>query len=273
MRIVAHQIALAAMLAAATITVSAAASQTEMVLDEREALRISQAAIGRTLKGYEFRDTERRVVKLADFRGKPLILQLIYTSCYHSCPLAVQNLDRSVEAAAKTFGGDAFAVVTIGFDYRSDTPERLRAFATDQGINRSNWQFLAGSPEAIDRLIADVGFVFAPSPRGFDHLAQTTIVDAEGVVFRQVYGSDIDVPGIVEPLKALLYGRTADYATVAGLINRLKLFCTIYDPRSERYRFDYSIFIGIAVGGLILSTMAVILARAIYREYRGGRNA
>ncbi len=273
MRSLALPLAIAGLLAAiASASLHNAAAATP-VLDEREALRISQSAIGRRLDGFEFRDTERRVIRLADYRGKPLLVQLIYTSCYHSCPLAVQTLDRAVEAAAETFGDKAFEIVTIGFDYRADTPERLRAYAKDQGIDRTNWRFLAGTPETIDRLIETIGFVFVPSPRGFDHLAQTTVVDANGVVFRQIYGSEIDAPGIVEPLKALLYGRTADFVSVSGLINRLKLFCTIYDPRSERYRFDYSIFIGIAVGGLILSTMAGVLARAIYREFRTGRNA
>ena len=259
-----------------TLCVSAApdpAAANAPVLDEKQALRVSQAAIGRPLDGFVFRDTERRAVRLADFRGKPLLVQLIYTSCYHSCPLAVQTLDRAVEAAAATFGADAFEVVTIGFDTRADTPERLRAYAKDQGIDRPNWRFLAAGPDTVDRLIAALGFVFVPSPRGFDHLAQTTVVDAEGVVFAQVYGSDIDAPGIVEPLKALISGRGSDFVSVSGLINRLKLFCTIYDPRSERYRFDYSIFIGVTVGGLVLSAMAFVLARAILREFRSGRNA
>ena len=43
-------------------------------------------------------------------------------------------------------------------------------------------------------------------PRGFDHLAQTTVIDAHGRIYRQVYGDAFAVPALVEPLKDLALG-------------------------------------------------------------------
>src|SRR5690606_7031663 len=96
------------------------------VLDEAEALRIGQAAIGRQLDDYVLRDTSARRVALADFRGKPLMISFVYTSCSTVCPIIVQTLDAAVGAAEKALGQDSFAVVTVGFDVRNDTPERMR---------------------------------------------------------------------------------------------------------------------------------------------------
>jgi protein SCO1/2 len=45
-------------------------------------------------------------------------------------------------------------------------------------------------------------------------------------------------------------------------INNVRLFCTIYDPASGGYRFDYSLFIAIGIGTILLGAMAVFLIRA-----------
>jgi protein SCO1/2 len=53
-----------------------------------------------------------------------------------------------------------------------------------------------------------------------------------------------------------------------GIVNRVRLFCTIYDPTTGRYRFDYSIFISMVVGSLTLGTIAFVLVRAWLRGRR-----
>jgi len=236
-------------------------AQAAMVLDEAEALRISQAAIGNQLPDLAFHDTSRQAVTLAEFRGKPLIVNLVYTACSQSCPVVVQTLYDAVASAQATFGEDTFAVATIGFDPRHDTPEQMRAYAGSQGIGLANWHFLSGDPTTIAKLAARTGFTMVPSPQGFDHMTQTTIVDQDGVIYRQVYGAGFVVPELVEPLKDLLYGRPSNWTSVDGLINRLRLFCTLYDPRTDRYRFDYAVVIGTAIGVASLSVVLIVLVR------------
>ena len=42
---------------------------------------------------------------------------------------------------------------------------------------------------------------------------------------------------------------------LAGLTSRIKLFCTTYDPVRDGYYFDYSLFLGILIGGsIVIST-------------------
>jgi protein SCO1/2 len=238
------------------------------VLDEALALRTSQAAIGNRLGELSFHDTSRHPVTLESFRGKPLVVNLVYTGCSQSCPVVVQTLYDAVASAQATFGADAFAIATIGFDPRHDTPEQMQAYARSQGVGLANWHFLSGDPATIAQLAAQTGFVMVPSPQGFDHMAQTTIVDQDGVVYRQVYGAGFAVPAIVEPLKDLLYGRHSDWSSVDGLLNRLRLFCTLYDPRTDRYRFDYAVVIGAAIGVASLSVVLLVLVREWRRTSR-----
>lgn len=257
-------------LPAAILIGLASAAQAATVLDQDEALRISQAAIGKPLDDLSFRDTERKPVHLADFRGKPLIVNLVYTGCTQACPLVVQTLYDAVASAQDAFGDDAFAVVTIGFDPRHDTPEQMRAYARSQGVDLPGWHFLSGDASTIERLAEQIGFVIAPSPQGFDHMAQTTIVDQDGVVYRQVYGAAFDAPALVEPLKELVFGRRSAWTSLDGLINRVRLFCTLYDPRTGGYRFDYSVVIGAAIGLVSLSAVLIVLVRE-WRRSGGSR--
>jgi protein SCO1 len=255
---------LAAGLAAPSVLAAPAAQ-----FDEQAALATSQAAIGREVAGFRFHDTAGRAVMLERYRGKPLVVSLIYTGCNNTCPVITQTLIDALSAAEEVFGTNAFAAVTVGFDAAQDTPERMRAFRRDQGVRLTNWTFLSGDAPTIDALARTIGFAFTPSPAGYDHMVQTTILDGEGRIYRQVYGDDFAAPSLVEPLKALIFGTEASILSLDGLIDRVRLFCTVYNPSSGRYRFDYSLFIGMAAGLSVLGFLAFLLLRE-WRRTRAG---
>jgi protein SCO1/2 len=261
-------IALPLALLAAPSPAAAHGHDTRQLLFDRDgALAYSQRAIGGTLGDHRLIDPDGRVVDLFAFRGKPLVVNLIYTSCAHGCPLTVQSLRRAVEVAQGALGRDAFAVITVGFDSRNDTPARMRAYARSRGIDRPGWSALAADQGSIERLAAKLGFLFAASPAGFDHLAQTTIVDAQGRVYRQVYGETFAPPSLVEPLKDLVLGRSAGLTTLAGIAQRVRWLCTVYDPASDRYRFSYAVLLQYGIGALSLTLTAIFLFRA-WRQAR-----
>lgn len=241
--------------------------------DAKAALAYSQAAIGHQLGDYTFRNRRGKVVRLSTYRGRPLVVSLVYTACTQSCPVILQSLRDAVVAAQEALGKDSFAVVTIGFDSRNDTPSRMRAYVGSRGLDRPNWAFLSGDDKTIQRLSRTLGFIFYPSPKGFDHLAQISVIDAQGKVYRQVYGANFGPPRLVEPLKDLVFGRAANFDSVSGIINRVRLFCTFYDPASGRYRFDYSMFIGGAVGLIVLVVMGTIIVRGWLGQRRRGADA
>ena len=99
------------------------------------------------------------------------------------------------------------------------------------------------------------------SAKGFDHLSQVTIIDAAGVVHGQVYGEAFATPHLVEPLKELVLGTAAPFSSLEDLIKRVRLYCTIYDPAADRYRFDYSLFMQIAIGAVNVGVLLVVVAR------------
>jgi len=263
--------------ALATLVVSLAASgatransdghQDAKVFDEDSALAYSRAALGRRLGAHVLTAPDGTPVTLVGLAGRPLIINFVYTSCVHTCPIVTQTLERAVEMARDTLGPDSFRVATIGFDAPKDTPERMAIFARQQGVGDDGWLFLSADAETAATLTAELGFVFFRSPKGFDHITQTTLVDGEGRVVRQIYGSNFEPPALVGPLMDLALGRPLAGDTIGGLIDRLRLFCTIYDPKLDRYRLDYSIFVAFAVGTLSLGAVAVFLVH-LWRQSR-----
>lgn len=239
---------------------TAAAGAPAAAPDESAALAASQAAIGRQLGDYPFIDQNGRPLRLSSLRGKPVVLSLVYTSCFRICSGLTLHLRDVVSEAQRALGPDTFTVLTVGFDTPNDTPERMRLYAEERGAQMQDWHFASTDAATVDRLARDVGFTYRRSPKGFDHITQTTIIDGSGHVVLQVYGQDFMPPSLVEPLKRLARGREIERGTLDGLLRSVKLFCTIYDPASGRYRFDYSIVADAIAGLLALGMVAIVIA-------------
>jgi protein SCO1/2 len=238
--------------------------------DPDRALQISQAAVGRTIGDYQFVDRLNRDVSLHDYAGKPLVISMIFTSCHHVCPMTTKHLDKAVQSARDALGNDSFEVVTIGFDTVNDTPAAMAAFARQQGVHADGWRFLSASKETIEALSADLGFIYFPTPRGFDHINQVTIIDRDSKVYNQVYGVTFELPWLVEPLKQLVFNRPESVGhAVASLVDRVRLFCTVYNPASGRYEIDNSLFIQIAIGFIIVLSVGLYL----WRGFRPSRES
>ena len=233
-----------------------------------EALSISTGAVGKMIPDIELTRADGKVISLHKYIGKPLLVSFIFTSCYHVCPAITRHLKTAVREAEDSLGEDSFNVLTIGFDTANDTPAAMAVFAAEQSVNEDNWNFLSATPDAIDSLTETLGFVYFPSPRGFDHINQVTVIDKDGIIYRQVYGAAFDLPWLMEPLKQVVFNHPEPGGqTIDGLWDRVRLFCTVYDPRTGRYRFDYSLFVQIGVGALVILSVLTYL----FIEYRRSR--
>jgi protein SCO1 len=223
------------------------------------ALRTSQAAIGRVVGDHELIDQHGRPLRLKDLRGRPLVLSLVYTRCYYVCSGLTLHLRDVVRIASETLGAGSFSVLTVGFDSAHDSPERMRSYGRDRGIADPQWRLASADEATVRRLSDEVGFTWVASPRGFDHVAQVTVLDANGQVVQQVYGPDLTPPDLVEPLRRLLLGRGIERTSVRGLIDKVRLYCSVYDAATGRYRFDYSMLAGAIPVLMVLGMLAVAI--------------
>lgn len=236
-------------------------------LDPRAVFERSEAAVGRTVGGYVLTDSTGAPLALSAYRGKPLVLSLVYTSCSSVCPATTQHLINAVAEARRVFGSGEFAVLTVGFDARNDTPAHLAQFAAVQGVKLDNWRLASGDAGTISALLRDLGFSYAAVAGGFDHITQTTILDRTGAIYRHVYGEDFPIQVVIEPLKDVIYG-TATSFSLRGIFDRIKFICTTYDPGAGRYRIDYGLMFGSVIAAISLLVMGAFLLREWRRAVR-----
>lgn len=243
-------------------------------LDAEIAYELSQAAVGRMTGEHVLTDQRGEPLALAGLRGRPLIVSLVFTSCATVCPLTTDHLRDQVLAARKALGDDGFAVLTFGFDASGDRPAQLAAFAgTHRIAGIPDWFIASADEETTDAFLAELGFSFATAARGFDHVTQTTILDAEGRVYRQIYGDAFPLQVMVEPLKELVLGKRTRSVALPDLIDRINFLCTVYNPRTGAYRFDYGILFGIFFGAVSLILTGAVILRLWFERRRALQQA
>ncbi|MBK7249692.1 MAG: SCO family protein [Gammaproteobacteria bacterium] len=254
---------------AMAIALAAASTASAEGLETRSTINASQAVIGRQVGDHWFTATDGRALRLSDLRGRPVVVSLIYTSCHEVCPGATTELQRAVRAARQVLRHNDFTVLSIGFDTGHDTPPRMLSFARSLGLQAEpGWRFLSTDAATIAELARELGFTYRPTPRGFDHVLQTTVLDREGRVFGQIYGMQIAPPALVEPLKRIYLGAAPATAPGVTWLERARLLCTVFDPKAGRYRFDYSLIISMITGALSFAAIAGFIVHSLRGRQR-----
>ncbi|MBI5923349.1 MAG: SCO family protein [Betaproteobacteria bacterium] len=239
--------------------------------DPALALQTSQAVVGKTLADHTLLDRSGRPVQLSSYRGKPLLVSFIYTGCFQVCPTTTRALQGAVRAVQEAWGRDQFNVISIGFNQPADTPQALKSYAAQFGIDDPNWEFLSPPASIVDALTRDFGFSYVATPAGFDHILQISIVDAQGRVYRQIYGDSFAGNMLGEPLKQLINGApVADKTSLAAIIDRVRIICTVYDPVTGEYRVNNGLLLEIA-GGLTFLIAVIWFFLAEWRKQRNLR--
>ena len=259
-------------LSVAALLLAAAAGSAFATIDESQAMAASRAAIGSEPGAHWFTDVHGRRVSLAEYRGKPLVVSFVYTGCSQVCPTTTRFLAKAVREARDVVGADGFRVISIGFDIPADNPVSMRVFAKRNGIDDPRWAFLTPDPGGPQALAREFGFAFEQRSGGFDHLTQVTVLDANGRVYAQVNGETFALPMLVQPLRELALGapREAQAGRAGGgLLERVRLLCSVYDPLTGKYRLDYGLFIELGVGFLCLGATLAFLVREHRRRARG----
>ena len=260
------------LLAALIVATAAGAADGAGALDEKEALRASQAVIGSAVPDHALLDRDGRPLRLSSYRGKPLLVSFIYTGCFQVCPTQTRALNEAVKGLDAVFGPHQFNIVSIGFNQPFDSPTAMRAFAAQQRISAPNWAFLSPPPTTVDRLTRDFGFTYAATPAGFDHLLGVTVVDAAGRIHTQVLGNRLTAAQLGEPLRELLRAAPLpQQLRLADVVERIRILCAVYDPETGTYRYDTKLIFMIAGGLTFFVSVGVYLLRDRLRRRRETR--
>jgi protein SCO1/2 len=239
-------------------------------LQERDALAAGEAAVGRRVPDMAMLDRQGRTVRLSAYRGKPLLVSFIYTGCFQICPTQTRALHEAVQGLSKLLGPSQFNVVSIGFNQPFDSHDAMRDFAARQRIDYPNWEFLSPPREAVEPLTRAFGFSYVATPAGFDHVLGVTVVDGEGRIHAQVYGDRLRADQLGQPLRRLLLDAPAppSASAIGAAIERIRILCTVYDPETGEYRYDYKLILSFIGGSLFFLTAFIYLVIAVREQRR-----
>ena len=183
-----------------------------------------------------FKDEQGREVRLGEFfKGRPVVLALVYYSCPMLCNQVLNGMLSSFRKVSFNIGED-FEVVTVSFDPK-ETPHLAAAKketyvkAYNRASANAGWHFLTGDEANIKRLTEAIGFRYAwdEQTKQFAHASGIMVVTPEGRLARYFYGiqykhQDLRL-GLVE----------ASENKIGNVVDALMLYCYHYDPATGKY--------------------------------------
>ncbi len=125
--------------------------------------------------------------RLAELRGRPVVLAMFFASCTYACPTTIGDILRIREKLPAGLRDEA-RVVMVTFDVERDTPAALRDFRESRALPE-DWVLLHGSADSVRELAALLGVKFKREADGqFAHSNLVTILSREGEIVHQRAG-------------------------------------------------------------------------------------
>jgi protein SCO1 len=147
---------------------------------------------------FELRNQDSERVSMRDFRGEPVIVTFLYTTCEETCPIQAQI----VRGALDQLGHDVPAIA-IAVDPPRDTPARARAFLSKQrALGRLD--FVLGTRAELRPLWR--GYAIRPQSVRQEHQARFTLVDPRGYQRVGYPGSQATPERLAHDLRLLAQG-------------------------------------------------------------------
>ncbi|HTP87706.1 MAG TPA: SCO family protein [Bryobacteraceae bacterium] len=183
-----------------------------------------------------FRDETGAAVRLGSyFRGRPVIVNLVYYQCPMLCNMILTGMVNTLKVLSLEPGRD-FDIVTISFD-PTETPQLAAAKRATylKEYNRPGaanaWHFLTGDETQIHKVTGAIGFRYRWDDRqkAWAHASGIFIATPEGRLSRYIYG-------VYYPRRDVRLSLVEASANKIGTLNdQVLLFCYHYDPRNGKY--------------------------------------
>jgi protein SCO1 len=162
------------------------------------------AAAASSLTDTRLVDQNGKTMSLAALKGKPLVVDFIYTSCPGPCLMETAKLTNVAVGLGADLGWKV-AIVSITVDPEHDGPAQLREYAQQQGADKKGWYFLTGSAADVDLALAGFKMFREKGPDGsVGHLVDMILVGPDGREMREYDGQIVKPKQIVDDVRKAL---------------------------------------------------------------------
>jgi protein SCO1/2 len=162
-----------------------------VVADNGQTLRLpptpEKLAIGAAVPDFTLTDQSSRPVHLADFRGRVVALNFVYTRC--PLPDVCPRLCAGFARLQKRFAGRDLALVSVTLDPQYDSPEVLAGYAKIWRADPARWHFLTGGFEDVQRVAGRFGIISWPEEGLLTHTSETAVIARDGKLVALITGS------------------------------------------------------------------------------------
>ena len=122
-------------------------------------------------------DVDGATRTLDDYKGRPIVMTMAYTSCRKTCSSSMLALRKMQEILARQRRDVSFVVVS--YDPTHDSPQQWRRYRDARGLPTS-WHFLSGSEADTRRLAEFLGLKYWVYDEHVMHDFDIVIFDADG---------------------------------------------------------------------------------------------
>jgi protein SCO1/2 len=130
-------------------------------------------------------------VSLASLKGKPVLIDFIYTSCASTCPLLTAKMAAIAHQLGPALGADV-TIVSITLDPEHDRPAELAKYAKSHDADQNGWIFLTGTPAQIDQVLAQFKLRRTRESDGtITHSIEAFLLGPDGHQIRQYSAVDV----------------------------------------------------------------------------------
>jgi len=149
-------------------------------------------------------DQNGNKLSLASLKGKPVLVDFIYTSCPGPCLMETAKLANVALRLGPDLGAKAI-IVSISVDPEHDGPKQLLDYSREQGADAKGWYFLTGTPADVDRALAGFKMSRQKGPDGsVGHLVDMLLIGPDGKELREYNGEIVKAQDIVQDIKETL---------------------------------------------------------------------
>jgi protein SCO1 len=149
-------------------------------------------------------DQNGNTVSLESLKGKPMVVDFIYTSCPGPCLMETAKLANVALRLGNDLGSKV-TIVSISVDPEHDGPKQLLAYSRQQGADAKGWYFLTGGPADVDRALAGFKLSRQIEPDGsVGHMVAMMLIGRDGRIVREYNGEAVKAQDIVDDVRKTL---------------------------------------------------------------------
>lgn len=131
-----------------------------------------------------FTNDRGKVLHLAEWTGKPMILTMEYSNCRFMCSTTFTQLKEVQAAADKKKINIDFVIISLDPD--NDTPEAWQQYRKTKDIERDNWHLLTGSKATTKEIASLIGIKYWSMDENILHDFKVVRLNAKGEIEKEI---------------------------------------------------------------------------------------